>query len=58
MMQLTIRKQRYKLNMFKRLYYILLATVVVITIFFVVSSFAFSDRFAEGALIERLNDHS
>ncbi|KAF8846021.1 hypothetical protein BDN67DRAFT_1018676 [Paxillus ammoniavirescens] len=47
MMQLTIRKQRYKLNMFKRLYYILLATVVVITIFFVVSSFAFSDRFAE-----------
>ncbi|KAF9225433.1 hypothetical protein BS17DRAFT_701032 [Gyrodon lividus] len=47
MMQLTIRKQRYKLNMFKRLYYILLVTVVVITVFFIVSSFAFSDRLAE-----------
>lgn len=48
MTQLTIRKQRYKLTMFKRLYYILLATVVVIAIFFVVSSMAFSDRLAEG----------
>ncbi|KAH7886133.1 protein PTM1 [Phlebopus sp. FC_14] len=47
MMQLTIRKQRYKLTMFKRLYYILLATVVVIAIFFVVSSLSFSDRLAE-----------
>ncbi|KAF8560018.1 protein PTM1 [Imleria badia] len=47
MTQLTIRKQRYKLTMFKRLYYILLATVVVIAIFFVVSSMAFSDRLAE-----------
>jgi len=47
MLQLTIRKQRYKLNMFKRLYYILLATVVVIAIFFVVSSLEFSDRLAE-----------
>ena len=48
MTQLTIRKQRYKLTMFKRLYYILLATVVVIATFFVVSSMAFSDRLAEG----------
>ncbi|KIJ66304.1 hypothetical protein HYDPIDRAFT_87001 [Hydnomerulius pinastri MD-312] len=47
MMQLTIRKQRYKLGMFKRLYYILLATVLIIAIFFVVSSFSFSDRLAE-----------
>ncbi|KAF8445576.1 protein PTM1 [Boletus edulis BED1] len=47
MTQLTIRKQRYKLTMFKRLYYILLATVIVIAIFFVVSSMAFSDRLAE-----------
>ncbi|KAH0838008.1 lung seven transmembrane receptor-domain-containing protein [Lanmaoa asiatica] len=47
MTQLTIRKQRYKLTMFKRLYYILLATVVIITIFFVWSSMAFSDRLAE-----------
>jgi hypothetical protein len=47
MLQLTIRKQRYKLNMFKRLYYILIGTVVVIAIFFVVSSLEFSDRLAE-----------
>ncbi|KAH7909796.1 protein PTM1 [Hygrophoropsis aurantiaca] len=47
MTQLMVRKQRYKLTMFKRLYYILLATVVVIAIFFVVSSFSFSDRLAE-----------
>ncbi|KAH7930405.1 protein PTM1 [Leucogyrophana mollusca] len=47
MTQLMVRKQRYKLGMFKRLYYILLATVVVIAIFFVVSSFSFSDRLAE-----------
>ncbi|KAF9245774.1 protein PTM1 [Melanogaster broomeanus] len=47
MLQLTIRKQRYKLSMFKRLYYILLAAVIVIAIFFVVSSFEFSDRLAE-----------
>jgi len=33
--------------MFKRLYYILLAAVIVIAIFFVVSSFEFSDRLAE-----------
>jgi len=47
MTQLSIRKQRYKLTMFKRLYYILLGTVVVIAIFFVVSSVSFSDRLAE-----------
>jgi hypothetical protein len=38
--------------MFKRLYYILLATVVVIAIFFVVSSVSFSDRLAEGPFVE------
>ena len=49
MAQLIVRKQRYKLRMFKRLYYILLATVVVIAIFFVMSSVSFSNRLAEGA---------
>ncbi|OJA19821.1 putative mannosyltransferase [Rhizopogon vesiculosus] len=47
MMQLTVRKQRYKLGMFKRLHYILLSTVVVILIFFLISSLSFSDRLAE-----------
>ncbi|KAL4070596.1 protein PTM1 [Scleroderma citrinum] len=47
MTQLAARKQRYKLKMFQRLYYILLATVVVIAIFFVVSSYSFSARLAE-----------
>ncbi|KAJ8597616.1 hypothetical protein M405DRAFT_876881 [Rhizopogon salebrosus TDB-379] len=47
MVQLTVRKQRYKLSMFKRLHHILLSTVVVILIFFVISSMSFSDRLAE-----------
>lgn len=42
------RKQRYKLRMFKRLHYILMFVVCIITAFFVVSSFAFSGRLAEG----------
>ncbi|TFK56672.1 protein PTM1 [Heliocybe sulcata] len=45
--QLKARKQRYKLSMFTKLYYILMATVLVIMIFFVVSSFTFSERLAE-----------
>lgn len=45
--QLSVRKQRYKLRMFKRLYYILLGTVVIIAVFFVISSMSFSDRLAE-----------
>ncbi|KAI0082097.1 hypothetical protein K474DRAFT_1767896 [Panus rudis PR-1116 ss-1] len=45
--QLAARKQRYKLRMFLWLYRILLMTVVVIAIFFVVSSLTFSGRFAE-----------
>jgi hypothetical protein len=51
MTQLTIRKQRYKLTMFKRLYYILLAAAVVIAVFFGVSSVSFSDRLAEGTFV-------
>ncbi|TCD66492.1 hypothetical protein EIP91_001317 [Steccherinum ochraceum] len=47
--QLAARKQRYKLRMFKWLYRILMLTVLVITIFFVVSSFTFSGRLAEGS---------
>ncbi|EIM92270.1 uncharacterized protein STEHIDRAFT_46983 [Stereum hirsutum FP-91666 SS1] len=45
--QLKARKQRYKLGMFQRLHYILLFVVVVIAIFFVVSSLSFSGRLAE-----------
>ncbi|KAJ3981195.1 lung seven transmembrane receptor-domain-containing protein [Lentinula detonsa] len=48
--QLRARKQRYKLSMFEKLYHILIFTVIVIAIFFVVSSFSFSGRLAEGAL--------
>ncbi|KAE9400586.1 hypothetical protein BT96DRAFT_819116 [Gymnopus androsaceus JB14] len=46
--QLRARKQRYKLSMFEMLHRILLFTVLVIAIFFVVSSFSFSGRLAEG----------
>ncbi|KAH7106927.1 lung seven transmembrane receptor-domain-containing protein [Auriculariales sp. MPI-PUGE-AT-0066] len=45
--QLAARKQRFKLGMFKRLYWTLVGAVVVIMIFFVVSSMAFSNRLAE-----------
>ncbi|KAH7880907.1 lung seven transmembrane receptor-domain-containing protein [Lentinula edodes] len=48
--QLRARKQRYKLSMFEKLYRILIFTVIVIAIFFVVSSFSFSGRLAEGTL--------
>lgn len=47
--QLRARKQRYKLKMFERLYYILLLSIFIIAIFFVVSSMSFSGRLAEGA---------
>lgn len=46
--QLRARKQRYKLKMFERLYYILLLSIFIIAIFFVVSSMSFSGRLAEG----------
>ena len=45
---LIARKQRYKLRMFQWLYRILLMTVVMVAIFFVVSSMTFSGRLAEG----------
>lgn len=45
--ELQVRKQRYKLQMFTRLYRILWLTVVVIAIFFVVSSLSFSERLQE-----------
>ncbi|THH19061.1 hypothetical protein EW146_g2036 [Bondarzewia mesenterica] len=45
--QLKARKQHYKLRMFQRLHYILLFVVLVIAIFFVVSSLSFSGRLAE-----------
>lgn len=46
--QLAARKQRYKLRMFTWLYRILLWTVLMVAIFFVVSSMTFSGRLAEG----------
>lgn len=45
------RKQRYKLRMFQRLHYILIFVVFTIFAFFVVSSFAFSGRLAEGNVL-------
>ncbi|KAJ7631174.1 lung seven transmembrane receptor-domain-containing protein [Roridomyces roridus] len=45
--QLRARKQRYKLSMFEYLYRILLFAVLVIAIFFVVSTLSFSGRLAE-----------
>ncbi|KAI8981387.1 lung seven transmembrane receptor-domain-containing protein [Trametes punicea] len=45
--QLAARKQRYKLSMFTWLHRILLLTVIIISIFFVVSSLTFSGRLAE-----------
>ncbi|KAL5494927.1 hypothetical protein ACEPAI_389 [Sanghuangporus weigelae] len=45
--QLTVRKQRYKLSMFTKLHRILLGVVIIISIFFVVSSLSFSNRLAE-----------
>ncbi|KAF7981133.1 hypothetical protein HWV62_34873 [Athelia sp. TMB] len=45
--QLRARKQRYKLSMFTKLYRILLVAVLIIGIFFVISSLSFSDRLAE-----------
>ncbi|KZO95957.1 hypothetical protein CALVIDRAFT_515235 [Calocera viscosa TUFC12733] len=46
-LELAARKQRYKLSMFTRLYRILLGAVVLMSIFFVVSSLSFSNRLAE-----------
>ncbi|KAG6866041.1 hypothetical protein C0991_009138 [Blastosporella zonata] len=54
--QLRARKQKYKLKMFERLYYILLVTVVVIAIFFVVSSLSFSGRLAEDEIAQDEED--
>ncbi|KAF7307076.1 Integral membrane protein [Mycena indigotica] len=45
--QLRVRKQRYKLSMFETLYKILLFTVLIIAIFFVVSTMSFTGRLAE-----------
>ncbi|KAI9512542.1 lung seven transmembrane receptor-domain-containing protein [Russula earlei] len=45
--QLGARKQHYKLRMFQRLRYILLAVVFVVSIFFVVSTLTFTGRLAE-----------
>ncbi|KAI0275030.1 lung seven transmembrane receptor-domain-containing protein [Gloeopeniophorella convolvens] len=45
--QLRARKQHYKLRMFRRLQYILFFVVLIIAIFFVVSTLTFTGRLAE-----------
>ena len=61
-MQLALRKQRYKLRMFTWLYRLLLFTVLMVAIFFIVSSMTFSGRLAIGKHkslknVLVLNDH-
>lgn len=46
--ELAARKQTYKLGMFRRLYRVLLAAVMALFVFFVVSSMSFSSRYEEG----------
>ncbi|PPQ63791.1 hypothetical protein CVT24_004333 [Panaeolus cyanescens] len=45
--QLRARKQHYKLKMFTRLNYILTISVIIVFLFFVVSTMSFSGRLAE-----------
>jgi len=45
--ELRARKQRYKLRMFRRLQLILIAAVIIIAAFFVLSTMSFSDRLSE-----------
>ncbi|KAL0063379.1 hypothetical protein AAF712_009688 [Marasmius tenuissimus] len=56
--ELRVRKQRYKLSMFEKLNYVLVFSVVVILIFFVVSSFSFSGRLAEALSDELPQDEA
>lgn len=46
---LAARKQRHKLQMFKRLYRILMLSVIAVAAFFVISSLSLSNRLEEGA---------
>ncbi|KDQ19742.1 hypothetical protein BOTBODRAFT_101250 [Botryobasidium botryosum FD-172 SS1] len=46
-LELSNRKQQYKMRMFQRLYRILIATVIVILALFFLSSYAFYHRFSE-----------
>lgn len=48
---LRAKKQRYKLAMFQKLHYLLMFTIVIIGIFFVVSTMSFSGRLAEGTFL-------
>lgn len=45
---LAARKQRHKLQMFKRLYRILMLSVIAVAAFFVISSLSLSNRLEEG----------
>ncbi|KAJ9094999.1 hypothetical protein QFC21_005792 [Naganishia friedmannii] len=50
---LAARKQRHKLQMFKRLYRILMISVIAVAAFFVISSLSLSNRLEEGKLERR-----
>lgn len=54
--ELAARKQKYKLGMFKKLYRILMAAVIALFVFFVVSSMSFSSRYEEGEWHQGLRD--
>lgn len=47
-MHLQARKQRHKLQMFQRLWRILVVSVIAVAAFFVVSSMSLSNRMNEG----------
>lgn len=47
-LHLQARKQRNKLAIFKKLYRILMVAVVAVTVFFVISTLALSNRADEG----------
>lgn len=52
-LHLQQRKQRYKLQMFQRLWRVLILAVIAVAAFFVVSSMSLSNRLDEGEWEER-----
>lgn len=50
-MHLQARKQRHKLQMFQRLWRILVISVIAVAAFFVVSSMSLSNRMNEGMFL-------
>jgi hypothetical protein len=50
--ELAARKQTYKLKMFQKLHYILFFAVLIVIVFFVITSMSFSSRYEEGTLLD------